>query len=237
MIDKIAVLVAATSLLPPTLVAQEAVPAATTESLITAEKRCASPAIPAKCIDAGAPITTRELDTTPLMAAVELGDVEAVRLFIEKGANVNQNSQEGTALIRALRAIHTPPTESQATPTERKEIIGLLLKCKADMNFRDAQGNTAMMEAVRTGDARLALSLLRRGPKLNRRNAQGESALIIAARIAGESRDRSIYDLLLKHPDIDTELCDTEGHNAQWHYEKASERKKKHTELHPKRID
>ncbi len=71
---------------------------------------------------------------SPLCAAIVKGDLEAVKLFIEYGADVNETSNGITPLMFAARY-------------NRADIIKALLKGGANKDTKDERGNTALKYA------------------------------------------------------------------------------------------
>lgn len=71
---------------------------------------------------------------SPLCNAIIKGDIDAVKKFIEYGADVNQSSNGVTPLMIAARY-------------NRVEIIDVLLKNGADKKSRDERGYTALKYA------------------------------------------------------------------------------------------
>ncbi len=73
-------------------------------------------------------------NTTPLANAIVKGDVEAVKKFIEYGADVNERSNGATPLMLAARYNNV-------------EIINILIQKGANINAKDDRGNTAIRYA------------------------------------------------------------------------------------------
>ncbi len=71
---------------------------------------------------------------TPLSTAISRGDVEAVKKFIQYGADVNQNSNGMSPLMIAARY-------------NKVEIIKILLVNGADHKAKDEKGFTALKHA------------------------------------------------------------------------------------------
>lgn len=86
-------------------------------------------------------------DNTPLCNAICKGDVEAVKKFIEYGADVNERSNGKTPLMLAARYNNV-------------EIIRLLLEKGASKSIKDEKGNTALKYAE-ASNAREAAELLK----------------------------------------------------------------------------
>ena len=79
---------------------------------------------------------------TPLMAAVERGDVPLVERLLAAGVDANARNSEGwSALMMA------------ASFNEDARCARLLVNAGADVRFRDANGWTALMQAVYKGNA------------------------------------------------------------------------------------
>jgi ankyrin repeat protein len=120
-----------------------------------------------------AKIETRDdRGTTPLMHAAAFGNLQTMKLLIEKGADVNaRNNANATALLWCAR-----------DPEEARLLIGK----GADVNVQSRQGRTPLMVAAsREGNSAIVRLLLEKGadPKLKAR--RGETALHAAA-AAGE---------------------------------------------------
>src|SRR6202035_1582836 len=96
----------------------------------------------AKLLNAGADTNLALLSgKTPLMIAVDNGDLEAVRELVGHDANVNaQESREGqTALMWAIA-------------DEEPEIVNLLGQHGADVHARSKGGFTPLLFAARQGN-------------------------------------------------------------------------------------
>ncbi len=79
-------------------------------------------------------VTTTYDGVTPLGTAVIKGDIEAVKKFIEYGANVNEKSNGMSPLMIAARY-------------NKVEIIKILLSNGANRNAKDEKGYTALKYA------------------------------------------------------------------------------------------
>lgn len=94
---------------------------------------------------------TTILDPISLIYAASEGDLEEVKILIEKGININGQDDEGsTALIAAALAGHT-------------EIINFLISKGADINIADNYGHTALTMVVEEGNYEMANLLINLG--------------------------------------------------------------------------
>ena len=94
----------------------------------------------------------------PLGLACFFGAVEAARLLIERGADVNSRSRH--------EHIRTTPLQAAAasgTASARRDLAALLLDAGADVDARQPGGFTALHSAAQNGDLDLVELLLQRG--------------------------------------------------------------------------
>jgi ankyrin repeat protein len=107
---------------------------------------------------------------TLLMHAAAFGNVETLRLLIDRGANVNaKNDFDATALLWAAR----DPEKAR-----------LLVEHGADVNARSKQGRTPLMLAsLRHGGSQTVARLLAKGAEVNVKDGKGDTALGLAASI------------------------------------------------------
>lgn len=131
----------------------------------------------------------------PLLAAVAAGQVEAVRLLLERGADANVVGADGRSAL------------SVAALLGHVQVVGLLLKGGARVDAVGAHGNTALFDAVLLDHVDVVRQLLRYRPDLTWLNRDGYSAAGIAAR---EGHVATLAVLLDHGADID--LPDRGGH-------------------------
>lgn len=130
---------------------------------------------------------------TPLMIALSKGQFEVSKLLISHGANVN------------------PPGDSVLFPAVgipfvvdgNKEIVNLLLKNGARVNFSNKDGYTPLMAACNSNDAEIAKILVDHGAFVNVQDKDGETPLIkvlknLSSLPAGK-RNSNTVRLLLEH--------------------------------------
>jgi ankyrin repeat protein len=108
-----------------------------------------------------------------LIYAVNNGNIDAVNLLLEKGADVNVN-----AIFQY--DVHTVLTI--AVYNGRMEIVKALLEKGADVNaISRYHGNTALIKAANNGRMEIVKALLEKGADVNSINRSGETALLQAA--------------------------------------------------------
>jgi ankyrin repeat protein len=117
---------------------------------------------------------------TPLMEAAYRGDAAAVRGLLEERVDVNEGNRFGmTALMYAAGQPFYWPWRERFPGSA--EIARLLIARGADVNARAANGRTALMAAVESGDAESVSVLLGAGADVNAAASRGETALVLAA--------------------------------------------------------
>lgn len=96
---------------------------------------------------------------------VQLGEADAVKLFLEAGMSPNVKSEpDMTALHFAAQAGHDA-------------VVRLLLAAKADPNAKDGGGGTPLDKAVINGHPHVIPILVQGGADVNAANKDGETAL------------------------------------------------------------
>lgn len=107
--------------------------------------------------------------STPLMLAVECGDLAIVKALISNGAHVNEKNKRGmTALIPASVKGHT-------------EIVQLLLDASANLEETWEKGGTALYESAQQGHNAIVQTLIAKGANINARlRHNGWTPLMIA---------------------------------------------------------
>ena len=93
----------------------------------------------------------------PLGLASFFGHVEAARLLVERGAEVNSASRNDMKVMPLHSAVAT------GDPDARYELAKLLLEHGADPNARQQDDYTPLMAAEHHGDERLRALLLEHG--------------------------------------------------------------------------
>lgn len=136
-------------------------------------------AIPRLLLDYGASIKGED-GAYALMSAVTTGNLAVAALLLARGVKVNVTAQWNDYLGSTALMI--------AASWNNHDMVRFLLDKGANIDFPDAQGNTALMHAARQSEdpsekysASAALKLLLdRGAKVEARNQKGETALFLA---------------------------------------------------------
>ncbi len=105
---------------------------------------------------------------TPLMLAVQKGQLDTVKILVDAGAKVNvkRNSDGETALMLAIR--------------ENPTIAHVLLDKGASVNDRRLDGLTALMLAAKAGEESVVKKLISYGAAVNVKTDFGWTALMAA---------------------------------------------------------
>jgi ankyrin repeat protein len=121
---------------------------------------------------------------TALILAAEKGYAEVVKALLDKGADINVRSDDGsTALILAAEEGH-------------EDVVKALLDKGADINLQSKDGSTALILAAEEGHAEIVKALLGKGADINVQcDDDGSTALILAA----EQDHKEIVKLLIRH--------------------------------------
>jgi len=99
--------------------------------------------------------------------------VQIVSELLGRGASPNQKGPDGTTPLH--KASKTAYTDEHTL-----RLLALLVEAKADVNARDDQGATALMDAARAKRAPVARFLLDRGADSSLKDCAGQTALDIA---------------------------------------------------------
>jgi ankyrin repeat protein len=149
--------------------------------------------------------TLLSVGTTPLIRAAKAGDVEAMKLLIAHGANVDLPTVAGiTALMAAAGngSVNLDTRGRYKTEAQAIEAVELLVKSGANINARDRNGQTALHGAAGWGWNGLVKSLAANNVDLNAKDAQGRTAADIA-RGASTSSGRAVSQA---HPETEALL-------------------------------
>jgi ankyrin repeat protein len=138
----------------------------------------------AALLKAGAKVSRTHPDgETPLMAAARTGHLDAVRLLVEAGADVNaaETFQQETALMWAAAEGHAEVVDALlaagADPNRQARVTTIDERKHAD---HPSGGFTALMFAARNGHEPVVRALVKAGADLKATNGDGATATVIA---------------------------------------------------------
>ncbi|CAD7696709.1 unnamed protein product [Ostreobium quekettii] len=163
------------------------------------------PAVEA-ALDAGACLDVHvgKFGTTPLQEAAGAGHEHIVRFLLQRGADVNaQSSQGSTALFRAAIFRHggvvrilaaegadlevrrgfdgATALVAAAAFVGNAEIVGVLIDVGADVDAANDAGSTALFLAAQHGDEETVAVLINGGADVDKARSNGATPLVIAA--------------------------------------------------------
>ena len=175
-------------------------------------------------------ITNQEL-VSPLMEAAGKGNKEAVKLLIQKGADIHGEDGSGyRALMWAAMKGHKDTVElliqkgadihakskyggktalMLAIKEEHKNIVELLIQKGADIHVKDRYGGTALMWAAYGGYKDIIELLIQKGADIHVKDRYGETALMWASM---KGYKDTVELLIQKGADIHTK--NTQGETA-----------------------
>ncbi len=150
----------------------------------------------ARHIHWGTDINAPSIDgQTPLHVAARMGQIVIVRMLLDNGAAIDAPDRKGhtpiywavmtgrtqVAELLVKRGARFDPTAMLHGVVERnvadRDVIAFLVKQGADINGKDAAGDTPLLAATQRGERVLAKLLIARGADVNVRDAQGRTPL------------------------------------------------------------
>jgi len=117
---------------------------------------------------------------TPFIRASKTGDVAAMRLLLEYGADPKIATKEGATALMVAAGIGRVPNESFATESSTLDAVKLALELGGDVNAADDIGDTALHGAAHIRSAAVVRFLVDHGAKVNVKNRRGLTPLMIA---------------------------------------------------------
>ena len=118
-------------------------------------------------LEKGLPLNIiHEKEGVPLIAAIEYGNLEVVKLLVSMGADIDFNGTE-------------PPFHA-AIRSKKRDIVSYFLQYHVDIRALNADQETALYEAIRAHDLGLVTELVERGAEINIVNASRMSPLYMA---------------------------------------------------------
>ena len=145
-----------------------------------------------EAIKTGDSAKVKNLLAEKLIDAAAYGDLAKVKSLLDKGADVNAAPRDGwTALMSAASERHWAkgvvlggyPEKITLVPAGnspsdgRSDVVELLIERGADINAKNKEGRTPLMEAAENRHEVVARILLSHGAEVNARDKSGKTAL------------------------------------------------------------
>ena len=130
------------------------------------------------------------IGATALLRAAKAADVPAMQLLLQHGANVELPNVNGITPLMAAAGNASSKIDTRGrykTPAQAIAAIELLIAAGADVNGRDALGQTALFGAAVWGWNDVLTALLQRGAKLDVVDNRGKTVVDAAMGSAGGS--------------------------------------------------
>jgi ankyrin repeat protein/mono/diheme cytochrome c family protein len=145
--------------------------------------------------------STDAAGSTPLHHAAGFGNLETVKLLLDKGAKINATNRRSStplhwaihdeskvrlllergAAVNAKQVEGRTPLFQSAVLANGNPVLRLLLEKGADPSIATLTGQTPLMAAATRGDVEALRLLIEKGADVNARNGAGETALMLAA--------------------------------------------------------
>jgi ankyrin repeat protein len=115
---------------------------------------------------------------TPFLRAALSGDVAAMRLLLEHGADPNLPTQAGTTPLMAASGVNWVVAQTYTeSPQSQLDAIQLCLEHGADVNAANSMGLTALLGAANRGANDIIRLLVANGARVDVVDKEGRSAL------------------------------------------------------------
>ncbi len=153
------------------------------------------------------PVYAKDINSD-LSSAAEKGDTATVQALLDKGADVNAKSIEGTTpLMKAAREGHM-------------ETVQALINKGADVNIKnECCDDTALLWAAGKGHTKIVKALLDKGADINAKNFGGYTALMRAVEFGHTPTVQTLIDkgvdVNIKHDDKTALLLAEEDNHTE----------------------
>ncbi|MEQ1757277.1 MAG: ankyrin repeat domain-containing protein [Vicinamibacterales bacterium] len=132
--------------------------------------------------------TLLTIGATPMLRAAKGGDIVAMKLLMQKGADIRTPNLDGITPLLAAAGVGSRDSDTRGrykTQKDAVEAVTLLLDAGADVNAADNQGRTALHGAAFWGFNDLVRTLVARGARVDAKDRQGRTPVDSAMGRAG----------------------------------------------------
>ena len=130
--------------------------------------------------------------STPFLRAALAGDLAAMQLLVEHGANPNLATKSDDTPLMAAAGIGWAAYWTSNAPTARIDAVKFCLNHGANVNARDAKGYTALHGAAFRGDNETVKYLISAGADIHAASKDGDTVADFA---------NGLFEHALPHPD------------------------------------
>ena len=142
--------------------------------------------IPPRGVLDGADRTLGE-GATPFLRAAKSGDVELMRLLLEKGADPKLTTKDGTTALAAAAGVGWRDGKTRGTEAEVIEALKICLDLGLDVNAANDKGDTAMHGAAGRGGDSIIQFLADHGANVNAKDSKNRTPLDVAMGVGAEA--------------------------------------------------
>jgi ankyrin repeat protein len=128
------------------------------------------------------------IGATPLLRAAKAGDVVAIRMLLDKGADPNLPTKPGVTPLMAATGVGSRDSDTRGrfkTEADAIESARVLLEAGANINAAEGRGQTALHGAAFWGFTELVQFLADHGANLEAKDKQGKTPIDSAMGRAG----------------------------------------------------
>jgi len=129
---------------------------------------------------------------TAFLRAAMAGDLAAMKLLVEHGANPNLATKSGDTSLMAAAGIGWAAYWTQNAPYSRLDAVKFCLDHGAPVNARDAKGYSALHGAAFRGDNEMVSYLIAKGADVHAKTKDGDSVADLA---------NGLFEHAVVHPD------------------------------------